>query len=54
MYQFQVPFPVDTVNAVEDEELEIRVPVARGPRRNRDRTNRFHKWDELEFCLSLR
>lgn len=50
MCQFQVvPFPFDSVNDVEVEELEIRVPVIRGPRRNRDRTNLFHKWDELEF-----
>lgn len=50
MCLFMLPFTLDTYSEVEDEELEIRAPVTRVPRRNRDEAEHFKKWDELEFC----
>jgi hypothetical protein len=40
---------IDILNYVEEEELEIRAPIRRAPRKIRERVDQFDKWEDFEF-----
>lgn len=44
----------DIFNDVDEEELEIRAPITRAPRRIHERVNNFEKWNDFEFFTRFR